>query len=98
MKCNACMSRSLSSTHVCREKCIEDKCPICHEDMFTSSDPIKALACGHLMHSSCFEVLEKTSPFSLFIQLRHMFKATEKIAGCYRVLVFKNRTDSFCGK
>ncbi|XP_057251192.1 zinc finger protein BRUTUS-like At1g18910 isoform X2 [Beta vulgaris subsp. vulgaris] len=55
MKCNACMSRSLSSTHVCREKCIEDKCPICHEDMFTSSDPIKALACGHLMHSSCFE-------------------------------------------
>ncbi|XP_021761695.1 zinc finger protein BRUTUS-like At1g18910 isoform X1 [Chenopodium quinoa] len=55
MKCNACMNRSLSSSHVCREKCIEDKCPICHEDMFTSSDPVKALACGHLMHSSCFE-------------------------------------------
>lgn len=61
MKCNACMSRSLSSTHICREKCIEDKCPICHEDMFTSSDPVKALACGHLMHSSCFEEYTCTS-------------------------------------
>lgn len=54
MKCNACMSRSLS-VHMCREKCFEDKCPICHEDIFTSSIPIKALACGHLMHSTCFQ-------------------------------------------
>ncbi|XP_056683981.1 zinc finger protein BRUTUS-like At1g18910 isoform X2 [Spinacia oleracea] len=56
MKCNACMSRTVSTSHVCREKCIEDKCPICHDDMFTSRDPVKALVCGHLMHSSCFEV------------------------------------------
>lgn len=54
MKCNACMSPSLSG-HVCREKCLEDVCPICHEDMFTSSNPVKQLDCGHLMHSTCFQ-------------------------------------------
>ncbi|KAG5230054.1 hypothetical protein OIU76_022103 [Salix suchowensis] len=55
MKCNACMARSLS-IHVCREKCLEDNCPICHEYIFTSSTPVKALYCGHLMHSTCFQV------------------------------------------
>ncbi|OMO57245.1 Zinc finger, RING-type [Corchorus olitorius] len=54
MKCNACMSRALSN-HICREKCFEDNCPICHEDLFTSSAPVKALPCGHLMHSICFQ-------------------------------------------
>ncbi|KAF5734721.1 hypothetical protein HS088_TW15G00213 [Tripterygium wilfordii] len=55
MKCNACMSRSLS-VHICIEKCLEDNCPICHEYIFTSSSPVKALPCGHLMHSACFQV------------------------------------------
>ncbi|XP_028092839.1 zinc finger protein BRUTUS-like At1g18910 isoform X1 [Camellia sinensis] len=54
MNCNACMSRSLS-VHICREKCFEDNCPICHEYIFTSSSPVKALPCGHLMHSACFQ-------------------------------------------
>ncbi|XP_052182286.1 zinc finger protein BRUTUS-like At1g74770 isoform X2 [Diospyros lotus] len=54
MNCNACMSRSLS-VHICREKCFEDNCPICHEFIFTSSSPVKALSCGHLMHSACFQ-------------------------------------------
>lgn len=54
MNCNACMARSLS-VHVCREKCLEDNCPICHEYIFTSSTPVKALYCGHLMHSTCFQ-------------------------------------------
>ncbi|CAN4099343.1 unnamed protein product [Withania somnifera] len=36
MTCNACMSKALS-IHTCREKCLEDNCPICHEDIFTSA-------------------------------------------------------------
>lgn len=55
MTCNACMSRSLLK-HTCREKCFMDNCPICNEDIFTSNSPVKALPCGHLMHSTCFEV------------------------------------------
>ncbi|VVA91823.1 unnamed protein product [Arabis nemorensis] len=54
MKCNACMSRLLIE-HVCREKCLEDNCPICHEYTFTSNSPVKALPCGHVMHSTCFQ-------------------------------------------
>ncbi|KAK4750413.1 hypothetical protein SAY87_003895 [Trapa incisa] len=53
MTCNACMSRSLAS-HVCREKCFEDYCPICHDYIFTSPNPVRGLPCGHLMHSACF--------------------------------------------
>ncbi|CAN4088160.1 unnamed protein product [Withania somnifera] len=54
MNCNACMSKSLS-VHVCRENCLEENCPICHEYIFTSTNPVKALPCGHLMHSVCFQ-------------------------------------------
>ncbi|KAF8104240.1 hypothetical protein N665_0176s0050 [Sinapis alba] len=54
MKCNACMSRTLVK-HVCIEKCLEDNCPICHEYIFTSNSPVKALPCGHVMHSTCFQ-------------------------------------------
>ncbi|XP_030458146.2 zinc finger protein BRUTUS-like At1g18910 [Syzygium oleosum] len=54
MNCNACMSHSLS-VHKCRQKCLEENCPICHEYIFTSNSPVKALPCGHLMHSACFQ-------------------------------------------
>ncbi|KAK4257144.1 hypothetical protein QN277_006769 [Acacia crassicarpa] len=54
MNCNACMSRSLK-VHICREKFLEDNCPICHEYIFTSCSPVKALPCGHVMHSTCFQ-------------------------------------------
>ncbi|KAL4398720.1 hypothetical protein HN51_003321 [Arachis hypogaea] len=54
MSCNACMSRSLL-VHTCREKHLEDNCPICHEYIFTSLAPVKALPCGHVMHSACFQ-------------------------------------------
>ncbi|XP_026443540.1 zinc finger protein BRUTUS-like At1g18910 [Papaver somniferum] len=54
MNCNTCLSTSFS-THICREKSFESNCPICQEYIFTSRSPVKALACGHLMHSECFK-------------------------------------------
>ncbi|CAI8609987.1 unnamed protein product [Vicia faba] len=54
MNCNACLSRSLM-IHTCREKSLEENCPICHEYIFTSCSPVKALPCGHVMHSTCFQ-------------------------------------------
>ncbi|KAH7295966.1 hypothetical protein KP509_26G001500 [Ceratopteris richardii] len=54
MTCNACMSVSLKN-HKCREKGLESNCPICHDFMFTSKAPVKALSCGHFMHSACFQ-------------------------------------------
>lgn len=67
MNCNACMSRSLS-VHICREKCFMDNCPICHEYIFTSSSPIKALPCGHLMHSTCFKVILALKLFQFYLR------------------------------
>eukprot|EP00249_Psilotum_nudum_P024396 c29174_g1_i3 orf=1038-5078(-) len=54
MTCNACMSMSLK-VHKCREKGLESNCPICHDFLFTSKAPVKALSCGHFMHSACFQ-------------------------------------------
>ncbi|CAI7767281.1 unnamed protein product, partial [Closterium sp. NIES-53] len=54
MTCNACMSVTLAQ-HTCREKGLESNCPICHDFLFTSSTPVKALPCGHFMHSACFQ-------------------------------------------
>ncbi|XP_050222986.1 zinc finger protein BRUTUS-like At1g74770 [Mercurialis annua] len=59
-KCNACISKSCL-VHVCREKCLDEKCPICHEYMFTSSRLVKALPCGHMMHSTCFQDYTRTN-------------------------------------
>lgn len=58
MTCNACMLSKSLSIHTCRENCLEDNCPICREDIFTSATPVKQLPCGHLMHSTCFQVLD----------------------------------------
>lgn len=74
MNCNACMSRSLM-VHTCREKSLEDNCPICHEYIFTSCNPVKALPCGHVMHSTCFQVLPCIF-FSLFPQICRKYRAT----------------------
>ncbi|KAI3894295.1 hypothetical protein MKX03_001842 [Papaver bracteatum] len=54
MNCNTCLSTSFS-THICREKSFESNCPICQEYIFTSKSPVRALACGHLMHEKCFK-------------------------------------------
>ncbi|CAI8594892.1 unnamed protein product [Vicia faba] len=54
MKCNCCVGIK-SVSHKCLEKGLEMNCPICCDDLFTSSATVRALACGHYMHSSCFQ-------------------------------------------
>ncbi|RZB91645.1 Zinc finger protein BRUTUS isoform C [Glycine soja] len=54
MQCNCCMSKKLVD-HICREKGLETNCPICCDFLFTSSESVRALPCGHFMHSACFQ-------------------------------------------
>ncbi|XP_057416206.1 zinc finger protein BRUTUS-like isoform X2 [Lotus japonicus] len=54
MKCNCCLGIK-STSHKCLEKGLEMNCPICCDDLFTSSAPVRALPCGHYMHSACFQ-------------------------------------------
>ncbi|MQL90863.1 hypothetical protein Taro_023463, partial [Colocasia esculenta] len=54
MKCNCCLGMKLVE-HKCREKSLETNCPICCDFLFTSSAAVRALPCGHFMHSACFQ-------------------------------------------
>ncbi|XP_044489871.1 zinc finger protein BRUTUS-like isoform X2 [Mangifera indica] len=54
MTCNCCLAMKLVD-HKCREKGLETNCPICCDFLFTSSATVRALPCGHFMHSACFQ-------------------------------------------
>ncbi|XVE75215.1 hypothetical protein DITRI_Ditri12bG0077700 [Diplodiscus trichospermus] len=54
MVCNCCLAKKLLD-HKCREKGLETNCPICCDFLFTSSESVRALPCGHFMHSACFQ-------------------------------------------
>ncbi|CAL9068793.1 zinc finger protein BRUTUS-like [Musa acuminata AAA Group] len=54
MTCNCCLGMKLKE-HECREKGLETNCPICCDFLFTSSAAVRALPCGHFMHSACFQ-------------------------------------------
>lgn len=55
MTCNCCLGMKLVN-HKCLEKSLETNCPICCDFLFTSSATVRALPCGHYMHSACFQV------------------------------------------
>lgn len=59
MTCNCCLGIQLLD-HKCREKGLETNCPICCEFMFTSSETVRDLPCGHYIHSACFQVYHLT--------------------------------------
>uniref|UniRef100_A0A7N0RBR3 Zinc finger protein n=1 Tax=Kalanchoe fedtschenkoi TaxID=63787 RepID=A0A7N0RBR3_KALFE len=54
MTCNCCLGMKLVD-HKCLEKSLETNCPICCDFLFTSSAAVRALPCGHYMHSACFQ-------------------------------------------
>ncbi|CAB4265061.1 unnamed protein product [Prunus armeniaca] len=54
MACNCCLGMKLLD-HKCRERGLEINCPICCDFLFTSSATVRALPCGHYMHSACFQ-------------------------------------------
>jgi len=55
MRCNACVSLS-DSYHTCIPQSLQGNCPICHDSMFESTEPLRGLKCGHVMHLSCFSL------------------------------------------
>jgi hypothetical protein len=59
--CNVCMSIELENQHRCIEHSTECNCPICGEFMFTSTETVVFMKCGHSIHQSCFLEHTKTS-------------------------------------
>jgi zinc finger-like protein len=54
MRCNACVGVSEYDTHVCIPQRLQGNCPICHDSMFESTEPLRGMQCGHVMHLSCY--------------------------------------------
>lgn len=54
MRCNACVS--IKDEHHCIPQRLQGNCPICHESMFESTEPLRGLRCGHVMHLGCFSM------------------------------------------
>lgn len=52
-RCNACVSLS-DDNHQCIPQSLAGTCPICRESLFQSTEPLRGLKCGHVMHLSCF--------------------------------------------
>lgn len=55
MRCNACVSLA-DDEHHCIPQRLQGSCPICHESMFESIEPLRGMKCGHVMHLSCFSM------------------------------------------
>ncbi|RMZ79094.1 hypothetical protein DV738_g3433, partial [Chaetothyriales sp. CBS 135597] len=60
-KCSACMSISAEDTHKCIERSTKCDCPICGEYLFTSSEPVAFMLCGHSIHDSCYTAWRRIS-------------------------------------
>ena len=70
MRCNACVSLS-DGDH----RCIPQKlgsCPICYESLFQSTEPLKGLACGHVMHMKCFTEYRRGQHYTCPLCMRSM--------------------------
>lgn len=58
-KCCACYPLSLRGNHVCISGGMQNNCPICLEDMFSSRRPVVILRCGHNVHAHCQRVMNQ---------------------------------------
>lgn len=59
--CSVCMSIDLQDSHRCIEHSTECDCPICGEYMFTSTETVVFMQCGHSIHQNCYRQHTKTS-------------------------------------
>jgi RING finger and CHY zinc finger domain-containing protein 1 len=50
-------------THRCIEKRLKQNCPVCLDDLFSSTKGISFLPCHHAIHSSCFQEMIKNKSF-----------------------------------
>ncbi len=63
MRCNACISIDEFETHSCIPQSLQGNCAICKESMFESTEPLRAMKCGHVMHLSCYNQYAYRSSF-----------------------------------
>ncbi|ORY74858.1 zinc-ribbon-domain-containing protein [Protomyces lactucae-debilis] len=60
-KCNVCMAINRQDSHRCIEHSTECDCPICGEYMFSSTQTVVFMNCGHSIHQACYHKHIKTN-------------------------------------
>ena len=70
-RCNACVSLN-DDEHQCIPQKLQGSCPICHESLFQSTEPLKGLNCGHVMHLSCFTEYRRGHSYTCPLCMRSM--------------------------
>lgn len=53
-KCDTCVPIEVADTHKCTENALKRDCPVCMEDMATSTEQVVFMHCGHAIHMKCF--------------------------------------------
>lgn len=59
--CDMCITASQDGSHICIEGKLRANCPVCHDNMFSSTKPVSILRCGHCMHRECEEAYVRTN-------------------------------------
>jgi hypothetical protein len=72
MRCNACISLPEYTDHHCIPQKLQGDCPICHESLFQSTEPLRGLRCGHVMHLSCFTSYRRGHSYTCPLCMRSM--------------------------
>lgn len=57
--CGICMSLVVENNHRCIEQAANSGCPICLDNLFSSTKPVVFMPCGHPIHSECFNEYSK---------------------------------------
>ncbi|BFZ57432.1 hypothetical protein PYCC9005_004484 [Savitreella phatthalungensis] len=60
-RCNVCMAMALQDHHKCIERSTDCDCPICGEYMFSSTQTVVFMLCGHSIHQRCYYDHVKTN-------------------------------------
>lgn len=55
-KCDACVALPSKEHHRCISKALHANCPVCRVYLFTSTEPVLFMRCGHTMHKECFDI------------------------------------------
>lgn len=70
-RCNACVSL-YDDEHQCIPQKLQGDCPICHEILFQSTEPLRGLKCGHVMHLSCYTEYRRGHSYTCPLCMRSM--------------------------
>lgn len=79
MRCNACVSMD-DKEHQCIPQKLESFCPICRDSLFQSTEALKGLKCGHVMHLSCFTEYRRSQSYTCPICKKCMEDMTDNFA------------------